>query len=229
MTANTPIGLLLSGGLDSCILLGRLLDQQRRVRPFYIDSGLAWQPEEAAAAMRFLEALATPRLEPLVTLRLPLSDLYDGHWSVTGHDVPDAATADEAVYLPGRNALLMIKAALWCRLNGIEQLALGVLQSNPFSDTSASFFDHFESALNCAQGNPIRIVRPFAELDKRQVMRLGRDLPLELTFSCIAPADIIPTGRQHCGRCNKCAERQAAFRLIGADDPTPYATSTKRE
>ncbi|MEE8451172.1 MAG: 7-cyano-7-deazaguanine synthase [Thermoguttaceae bacterium] len=224
MTSNAPIGLLLSGGLDSCILLGHLLEEGRRVRPFYIDSGLAWQAEEAAAAMRFLEAMTGPRLDPLVTLQLPLGDLYGGHWSVTGRDVPDATTADEAVYLPGRNALLMIKAALWCRMHGIEQLALGVLQSNPFSDTTADFFDHFESALNCGDGNPVRIVRPFAKFDKQQVMQLGRELPLQLTFSCIAP-----TGRQHCGRCNKCAERRAAFRLIGTDDPTRYATSTKHE
>lgn len=228
-TANTPIGLLLSGGLDSSILLGCLLEEGRRVRPFYIDSGLAWQVEEAAAATRFLEALATPRLEPLVTLQLPLADLYDGHWSVTGRDVPDATTPDDAVYLPGRNALLMIKAALWCRMHGIEELALGVLQANPFSDTAANFFDHFEAALNYADGNPVRIVRPFAQFDKQQVMRLGRDLPLDLTFSCIAPADITPIGRQHCGRCNKCAERQATFRLIGIDDPTRYATSTNHE
>ena len=38
-------------------------------------------------------------------------------------------------------------------------------------------------------------------------MELGRDMPLELTFSCIDPRDGL-----HCGRCNKCAERQEAFR-----------------
>jgi len=42
-----------------------------------------------------------------------------------------------------------------------------------------------------------------------------------LTFSCIAPVDGL-----HCGRCNKCAERAAAFRLTGTDDPTPYASWT---
>jgi 7-cyano-7-deazaguanine synthase len=49
-------------------------------------------------------------------------------------------------------------------------------------------------------------------------MRLGRDLPLELTFSCIRPVR-----DQHCGDCNKCAERQLAFRNAGLADRTPYA------
>jgi 7-cyano-7-deazaguanine synthase len=43
-------------------------------------------------------------------------------------------------------------------------------------------------------------------------------MPLELTFSCIAPA-----GSLHCGQCNKCAERQRAFRLSSMPDPTRYA------
>jgi 7-cyano-7-deazaguanine synthase len=49
-------------------------------------------------------------------------------------------------------------------------------------------------------------------------MALGRDMPLELTFSCLAPVAGL-----HCGRCNKCAERQAAFRDAGIDDRTEYA------
>lgn len=219
-SSTAPIGLLLSGGLDSGILLGYLLDKGHRVRPFYIESRLVWQREERLAVERFLRAVASPRLEELVILELPLRDLYGDHWSVTGREVPDAVSPAEAVYLPGRNALLVIKAALWCRLHGIDELALAVLQSNPFSDATPEFFDHLESTLDCGTAGRVRITRPFAELDKHRVMDLGRGLPLELTFSCIAPA-----GGIHCGRCNKCAERNAAFRLIGADDPTEYANN----
>jgi len=39
-------------------------------------------------------------------------------------------------------------------------------------------------------------------------------------FSCIHPY-----GTLHYGRCNKCRERREAFRLIGSDDPTEYATT----
>ena len=217
-SSTAPVGLLLSGGLDSCILLGRLLHEGQRVQPFYIRSQLAWQREELHAAEQFLRAVSCPQLGDLVILELPLGDLYAGHWSVTGQETPDAFSPDNAVYLPGRNALLVIKAVLWCRLHGIGRLALAVLGSNPFGDATPEFFDDFESALHHATGERVRIVRPFAQFDKRQVMNLGRELPLELTFSCIAPA-----AGAHCGQCNKCAERNAAFRLIGADDPTRYA------
>ena len=168
---------------------------------------------------RYLATFAGLPLEELVVLDLPMADLYGDHWSVTGRHTPDASTPDEAVYLPGRNALLVIKAALWCRLHGIAELALGVLESNPFADATSGFFNHLESALNSGPGGRVRILRPFARLSKREVMELGRALPLELTFSCIAPA-----GGIHCGCCNKCGERHAAFALIGAPDPTVYAT-----
>ena len=137
---------------------------------------------------------------------MPLSDLYENHWSTNGRGTPDAWSADDAVYLPGRNALLTIKPALWCAMHGIGELALAVLASNPFADATAEFFREFSSALNRAVGSRVNLTCPFGELQKNEVMRLAADLPLELTFSCIAPV-----GRRHCGRCNKCAERQHAF------------------
>jgi len=222
MALRTPpstTGLLISGGLDSCILLAHLLRRGSAVQPFYVRCRLAWEAEELAAVRRFLRAVQRPGIRELVELELPLGDVYGEHWSITGHGVPGAATPDDAVYLPGRNALLTIKPALWCRREGIEVLALAVLRGNPFPDATDEFFSRFELALECATGGRVRIVRPFAELGKREVMWLGRGLPLELTFSCIAPV----SGR-HCGACNKCAERQAAFRSADMADPTSYAT-----
>lgn len=217
--SHNTIGLLVSGGLDSCILLGHLLAKGQRVRPFYVRSGLCWEAAELASLGQFLEATHCERLEELVELELPLGDLYTGHWSISGQGVPAAQTPDEAVYLPGRNALLVIKSLLWCHLHGIPQLALAPLQSNPFPDASDQFFSTFEQAMNKAANGQVEIVRPFGGLDKREVMRLGTDLPLGLTFSCIAPR-----GRLHCGQCNKCGERRAAFAQAEIQDTTSYAS-----
>jgi 7-cyano-7-deazaguanine synthase len=46
---------------------------------------------------------------------------------------------------------------------------------------------------------------------------MGRDLPLELTFSCIWPKDHL-----HCGECGKCAERIKAFHAVDIEDRTDY-------
>lgn len=219
VATEKTVGLLLSGGLDSAILLRFLLERGCRVQPFYIDFGQFWQTDELRALHRYLSAVAEPRLMPLVTLALPLADLYDQHWSITGHNVPGRSSPDVTVALPFRNAFLVIKAALWCQLHEIDELALAILKTSPFADATSPFFDQFEAALNVSLTRRLRLTRPFAEWDKRQVMALGRGLPLELTFSCLAPV----RGR-HCGRCNKCAERQAAFQLAGQEDLTVYAS-----
>jgi len=210
-------GVLLSGGLDSCILLAHLLEQGRQVQPFYIRSGMTWEGWEFAAAERFLQAMATPKLRKLVTLELPLHDVYTGHWSLTGIQVPDARSPDEAVYLPGRNALLLVKASIWCQLHKVDELALAPLGTSPFADASSEFAARFQEAVNYGAAHPVRILLPFAKHNKKQVMELGRRYPLQLTFSCIAPVE-----GQHCGACNKCAERRESFRRAEIPDPTKY-------
>lgn len=224
MSPDSTIGVLASGGLDSCVLIAHLLRQGRRVRPFYVRCGLVWEPNELAALQAFLHAVARPGLDELVVFDLPLADLYGDHWSIDGRDVPDADSPDEAVYLPGRNALLTIKPMLWCGMNGIVQLALATLAGNPFSDATDEFFRDFETAIDRATGRRVSILHPFAALKKEDVVQLGKGLPLELTFSCIVPGD----GR-HCGRCNKCAERQRAFRAAEIHDPTQYVNGATDE
>jgi 7-cyano-7-deazaguanine synthase len=210
-------GLLLSGGVDSAVLLDQLIRKEKQVVPFYVKTGCAWERVELTAAHRFLLAVNDKNVAELVELQLPLDDLYADHWSISGASVPDDSSPDEAVFIPGRNPLLLIKPVLSCLQRGISQLALATLSNNPFDDATPAFFAAFEEMVRQATGSQLKIVRPFAHLRKDQVMELGRHLPLELTFSCLAPI-----GGLHCGRCNKCAERRGAFRQIKRRDLTRY-------
>lgn len=216
------VAVLVSGGLDSAILTVDLARRGHLVHPIYISTSLVWEAAELHHLRQFLEAIPNDKVQSLTLLKQPTDDLYNGHWSVNGIAVPDAATPDEAVYLPGRNPLLLVKAIVWCRLHGVDRLALAPLSSNPFPDATPEFFDNFAEVMSQATGGRIEIWRPFAALHKREVMRLANGLPLNKTFSCIQPA-----GLQHCGQCNKCAERQAAFKDSGIVDPTIYVHREK--
>lgn len=212
------LAVLVSGGLDSAILVGEAVRAFEAVQPLYVRTGLAWEPVEQDHLRRFLAALASPVLRPLHVLDLPVADLYDaGHWSLSGSDVPGADTPDDAVFLPGRNVLLLAKSLLWCHLHEYPAVAMAPLGSNPFPDATDAFFQAYQEVVNRAVGGSVRVLRPYAELHKVDVMRRGAGLPLELTFSCIRPR----SGR-HCGRCNKCAERARAFADAGLPDGTPY-------
>ena len=143
--------------------------------------------------------------------------MYGRHWSVTGEGVPGADTPDDAVFLPGRNVLLLSKAMLWCHLHEVPAVTMAPLEANPFPDATPEFFAAYEAAVNQAVEGSVRVRQPYRGLHKADVIRRGRDLPLQLTFSCIRPIE----GR-HCGACNKCAERQKGFRDAGVPDRTPY-------
>lgn len=217
---HTPLAVLVSGGLDSAVLLGEALRAYPAVHPLYVRTGATWEPVERDHLGRFLDAVRTPSLRPLVTLDLPTDDLYGAHWSVTGAGVPGADTPDEAVYLPGRNVILLAKALIWCHLNGVPEVATAPLGSNPFPDATDEFYDGFAVVVSRAVAGRVRVLRPYAALGlhKADVLRRGRGLPLEHTFSCIRPV-----GGRHCGRCNKCAERRKGFAEAGVPDPTGYA------
>jgi 7-cyano-7-deazaguanine synthase len=217
MAERSPTAVLVSGGLDSAILVGEMSRQRPAVHPIYIRSGLHWEEVELAHLQKFLKAIQTVSLHPLVVLEQPVADLYGKHWSITGRDVPDADTPDEAVFLPGRNVLLLVKAMLWCHLHQVPELMLGVLGSNPFPDATPEFFAGISDVVNRAVGGSVRVLRPYAGLHKVDVLRRGQDLPLELSFSCIEPIK-----GQHCGGCNKCAERRKAFQDAGIADRTEY-------
>jgi 7-cyano-7-deazaguanine synthase len=211
---------LASGGLDSAILLGEAARAYPAVFPLYVRTGLHWEAVERDHLDRFLAAVRGRNVRPLHVLDLPVADVYGRHWSITGEGVPGADTPDEAVFLPGRNVLLLSKALVWCHLNGVPELATAPLGSNPFPDATPEFFDGFAELVSRAVNGRVRVIRPYADLHKGDVLRRGRGMPLGETFSCIRPV-----GGRHCGRCNKCAERRAGFRDAGMDDPTRYAAT----
>jgi 7-cyano-7-deazaguanine synthase len=212
------VAVLASGGVDSAVLVARLGRDGCDITPVYVRFGLGWEDVEIRHLERFLATLESSRVGQLVVLEEPVADVYGPHWSVTGAGIPGVDSPDEAVYLPGRNLLLLAKASVWCALNGIPTIALGTLAANPFPDADRAFFNDFAALAGRALGVPIEVVTPFADRAKGEVLEAGRDLALDLTFSCIAPQ-----GERHCGRCNKCAERRRAFGVAGIADATVYA------
>lgn len=213
---------LTSGGIDSAILVWELTKQFDSVVPFYVRCGFAWEKAELHWLRRYLGKVSTRSIAPLKAVDLPLRDIYPDHWSLTGRKTPGFDSEDAAVYLPGRNVILLAKAAVYAALEGIEVIASGILKGNPFPDSTPLFFRTLEVAFSEGLRAPLSVMTPFAQLSKKEVLERGRSLPLSLTFSCISPK-----GLSHCGKCNKCAERMRAFRAVALPDPTDDQRSQK--
>ena len=210
---------LLSGGLDSAVLLAQEA-QTHRAHPVYVSGGLAWEHGELEIARALLAApIFAGRVAPLACLDFSLRDVYPpSHWAVRGTP-PAYDTPDEEVYLAGRNVALLSKTAVYAATKQIARIAVGPLAGNPFPDATPEFFAAMGGALSLGLAFDVEIAAPFARLHKADVVKLGRQLgvPFELTLSCMSPA-----GGHHCGACSKCRERHDAFLEAGVPDPTRY-------
>ena len=225
---------LLSGGLDSAVLLA---DEAAAgdVHPLYVTVGLAWEAAEQATVTSFLARHHfDDRVHPLVSLGVDMRDVYAAtHWAVQGHP-PAYHTPDEHVYLPGRNVILIGKAAVYCAAAKIDRIVLGTLAHNPFPDATPDFRAAMARALSLGLGRPLQIDAPYANTDKADVIRRGAALGVrfELTLSCMNPQSAIesairhPPSAIHCGACAKGRERRDAFVAAAVPDPTTYATTT---
>ena len=184
---------LLSGGLDSAVLVA---DEAAsgEVQPIYVSVGLAWESAERAVVSSFLAAAnLNGRVRPLVSLGVDMRDVYAAtHWAMAGTP-PAYHTPDEDVYLPGRNVVLLGKAAVYCAAAKIDRLAIGTLAHNPFPDATAAFREAMARALSLGLDRRLQIDAPYANTEKSAVIRRGAELgvPFELTLSCMNPPPAI--------------------------------------
>src|SRR5262245_59983713 len=168
------------------------------------------------------------RLAPLERVEFTMRDVYSpNHWAILGRP-PAYDTPDEAVYLTGRNLVLLTKAGVVAAQKKAKTIGLGLLAGNPFPDARPSFFHAMEQALSLGLDHQLEIATPFLAWDKEDVIRRGTELgvPLELTLSCMNP--VLEDPPIHCGLCSKCRERRDAFEAAGIEDPTPYAHASPR-
>ncbi len=209
---------LVSGGLDSGALLA-LMAERGAVHPIYVRAGLPWEQQELLALNKFVNEMVNRgvRLEPVIELSVGGETLYGDHWSLNGQ-VPGYDEPDEAVYLPGRNVMLIGLAAVWCSTHGVNTIAMGTLDCNPFADATSEFFGDYARLLSGALSHPLQVETPFRGMGKAELVSRYSELPLGLTLTCMSPQAGV-----HCGACNKCRERLEAFDQAGILDNAEYA------
>ena len=211
---------LFSGGLDSTVLASHLLSQGAEVRLLSIDYG-----QRHAKELAHGEALAKHMNLPRKSLLLPdLGDLLKGS-SLTDDSVelPVGHYAEEsmkATVVPNRNMILLALAGGYALSSGFDTIAYAAHAGDHFiyPDCRPEFAEAMEKALGLADWNDLSLYRPFVDMTKAKLVRLGTELgtPLEMTWSCYAGMDV------HCGKCGTCVERKEAFELAKVHDPTKY-------
>ena len=215
------IVLLLSGGLDSSVLLYHLLGCQHEVIAL---SALYGQRHnrELDASVRI--AVATKIEYHQIDLS-EFGNLVDSALTTPGIKVPQGDYTPEtlkATIVPNRNALLLSAAFGLAFSRDAFAVAYAAHTGDHaiYPDCRLEFIYAFEKAMKLAwfPEKEVKLMAPFATFTKTQIVRLGStlDVPFELTYSCYIGKE------KHCGKCSTCRERRKAFVEVGVTDPTEY-------
>ena len=143
-------------------------------------------------------------------------------------DIPKESYAEQlkktdgkpvSTYVPFRNGLFLASAASIAISNGCTEIYYGAhsddAAGNAYPDCSEEFNDAINKAIYIGSGKQLRVIAPFVELNKADVVARGLELnvPYELTWGCYEGGD------KPCGKCGTCLDRAAAFRANGINDP----------
>ena len=218
---------LLSGGLDSTVLLAAVLDtapdDDRPTETLSVNYGQRHARElraAAAIAAHYRVRHDVINLTPLAT-HLTGSTLTDPHTPLPEGHYTDTSMA--ATVVPGRNLIMIACAAAVAAARGHHMIGIAAHAGDHpvYPDCRPEFLTAASLAtqLGTAGIGSVTVEAPFAHLAKADIAALGARLgaPLSLSWSCYAGGDI------HCGRCGTDVERAEAFALAGVPDPTEYA------
>jgi len=224
---------LVSGGLDSAVVLAMAIEAGHEVFPFHVQYGQKNAREllSAKALVAFFSLYDRLRVVT-VDMQIRGSALTD-----EAVEVPSAqADGVPATYVPARNTFMLGLAAsfaesvsasrIWVGFNQLEDVytpagrASGVRFANRVSsvgypDCSDEFVDAMNDLLKLGMRRPAKVVAPIIDMTKSEIIReaLWLQVPIALTWSCYAG------GAAPCGRCDACRARVAAFASLCKPDP----------
>ena len=222
--------LLYSGGLDSFVSAGLLLEQdpQRQLVCLFFDFDQHTVDVEWEATRACLNHFPKDRI---VLLRRHLADYkpYVEDVSVVGGGrIPTKDEASHLYFVPGRNILFLLYAAILGYPHGCRELCFSPHAWVHAGDCLPEFIKAQQEAFQWGFGmekkkEPYRIWSPIAMLGKDDVVREGTrlGLPLHISWSC-HDAKKVDNRYVHCGVCHNCDERIRAYQLAGIPDATEY-------
>lgn len=204
MQQNKEIVLLLSGGIDSTVLLYWLVEKGYTIFPLIINYGQITYESEYRHSIDILKELS---IDNLFHVDIPeLSKV--GRGTLIG-EYPQSLTSYSEWYIteffPNRNLILLTVATSYAYMLNTTNVAIGLVGKS-YKDTSLDFLNSF---INCLEISlmSVNVIAPFADKDREQVIMeaVRLDVPLKKTFSCNALSN------RHCQLCSSCLEREFAF------------------
>ena len=190
---------LLSGGLDSTVLLYDLLDQGHKSHCILYDYG-----QRHIKELGFAEATCAKLCVTYDKIVLP-PQLFERSALTTGAE----SLVGQPTIVPNRNMVLISMAASYALSHGCTAVSCAINSDDAevYPDCRAEFIKHLNFALRCCHTRRMEVHVPYIVRTKAKVVEIGRRLnvPLGETWSCYAGGD------EPCGQCGACQVRLKAI------------------
>lgn len=216
-----------SGGLDStavALLAHGEPDTEVTLLSFYYG-------QKAGTELERVEALACKYgMRHIVKDISSLSFVFGENQLTTGNvEVEDGYK--KSVVVPLRNAMFLQIAMIYAYTHGYERVMLGSHLDDCeerngerlFPDCSPEFFKAFELAMDLGtfrSDKTVHIVTPsMLGMGKKDLIQEAAKIDPEALFNSWS---CYKSGEKHCGKCDSCRNRKAAFVTAGVEDKTEY-------
>lgn len=211
--------LIYSGGLDSTVLLYKLLNDDHETKCisfFYGQKHL----KEIESAKHFTSKF---KLEHEIIDISNISHLLSKSSLISGNNIPDGLYNKESMthtVVPNRNMIMLSIASAWAMNLKYNFISYAAHNSDYtiYPDCRPEFVNNLNETLKISDWNKVELYTPFIKNKKAEIVSIGNDLRVDFkkTWSCY-------NGEQkHCGRCGTCLERINAFKLANIKDETIY-------
>ncbi len=190
---------LISGGIDSTVLLFRLAKNKHQIIPLFVNYGQKAVKKELESAKKTCQILK---------LKLHVIDL-SGLSAIPSGLTNTRISAIKNPIFPNRNLILLSIASAFAAIKSCFVISIGIIGGSDFADQTKKFVKDSEIALS--YGRKITILTPLIELNKLEVVRLAKEnqIPLNFTFSCYSASS------EPCKKCLGCIDRMKVFEIEG--------------
>lgn len=226
MNTHQPAVVLLSGGMDSTVLLHHVAEacHGATLHALSFNYGQRHSRELQCAAFQARAVSAAHRVMDITFMGSLIqagSALIEG-----GQEVPDLDTltavelTQPPTYVPNRNMMLLSMAAAYAEAHNITQVYYGAQAQDEYGywDCTPAFLERINHILALNRKSPITVHAPFVAFSKAKTLQRGQQLGVDFmqTWSCYRG------GETACGTCPTCVERLNAFAANQLQDPLTY-------
>ena len=226
--SNSPIAVvLLSGGMDSAVVLASVVDKGFSAHALSFNYGQRHRYELQLAQKVAANEGAHVHREIVLD-----GSAFRGSALTDDISVPKGRPTDSAdipvTYVPARNLVFLSMASAYAESVGSTDIFLGVnaVDYSGYPDCRPEFISSFEDTVNLGTRvgvvgeDAIRIHAPLQTLSKAEIVQLGSRLGVDFgsTLSCYDP-QLKGHAVSQCGECDACQLRAGGFAQSNLKDP----------